>query len=299
MMAQVGRDFQGRSHVEACSGARVQAMGDGAQCALGVARHVRILGEVLAQQPIGVRVGAALSRTVRIGNEDRDGESLGQPLVFAQLFAPIVVARFAQQRGHVLERLREALASTPCRPVPPCQEDQACGPLHQGTTGRPMAGPRDEGAFPVAGPGAGRALGRARGRRLTQGHQQCAVQGSAWPHRQTPSEGLGREVLPQVIRRRALEASGNLFGRATLSPMCPHIQPQPGIHQLARSPWLTNSGRHQGLCGAGTRGLPPRRLAGRLAAHGSGRRVPTSSPSSAANGRGPGPGSRSSALMCR
>jgi hypothetical protein len=255
MMAQVRRDFQGRSHVEACSVARVQAMGDGVQRALGVARHVRILGEVLEQQPIGVLVGAALPRTVRIGNEDRDGESLGYPLVLGQLFASIVGERFAQQRGHVPELLREALASTPCIcPIPPCQEDPACGPLHQGADGRPMAGPRDEGAFHVAGPGAGGALGRALGTRrhmrdwvlsirspsprlalgtrMTQGRQQCAAQGSAWQHRQTPSEGLGREVLPQVVRRRALEAFGNLFGRAALSPMCPHILPQPRGHQL-------------------------------------------------------------------
>jgi hypothetical protein len=196
MMAQVRRGFQGRSHVEACSGARIQAMGDGVQRALGVARHVRILGKVLAQQPIGVLVGAALPRTVRIGNEDRDGESLGQPLVLGQLFAPIVGARFAQQRGHVSEFFREALTSTPCiRPLHPCQEDQACGALHQDPTAGPWRTSVMRAPFPWPGPGASGALGT----RLTQGRQQCAAQGSAWQHRQTPSEGLGREVLPQVV----------------------------------------------------------------------------------------------------
>jgi predicted transcriptional regulator len=37
-------------------------MGDGIQLALRVARHVGALGQVLAQQPIGVLVGAVLPR---------------------------------------------------------------------------------------------------------------------------------------------------------------------------------------------------------------------------------------------
>ena len=80
MMAQVRIDFQGRGEVEAFSRARVQAMRDGVQLALGVARQVRPLGEVLAQQAIGVLVGAALPGAVRIGKEDLDREPLGQAL---------------------------------------------------------------------------------------------------------------------------------------------------------------------------------------------------------------------------
>ena len=47
-MAQVRIDFQGRGEVEAFSGARVQAMGDGVQLALRVPRQVGALGQVLA-----------------------------------------------------------------------------------------------------------------------------------------------------------------------------------------------------------------------------------------------------------
>ena len=89
-MAQVRRDFQGRSTVEAFSRARVQAMGDGVQLALRVPRQVRALGQVLAQQPVRVLIGAALPRAVRIGKEDLDREPLSQALMLGHLFAPIV-----------------------------------------------------------------------------------------------------------------------------------------------------------------------------------------------------------------
>ena len=49
MMAQVRIDFQGRGEIETFSWARVQAMSDGVQLALRVARQVRALGQVLAQ----------------------------------------------------------------------------------------------------------------------------------------------------------------------------------------------------------------------------------------------------------
>jgi hypothetical protein len=69
MMAQVRINFQGRGEVETFSSARVQAMGHDSQLALRVPRQVRALGQILAQQPIGVFVGTALPRAVRIGKE--------------------------------------------------------------------------------------------------------------------------------------------------------------------------------------------------------------------------------------
>ena len=55
-------DFQGRGNVEAFSRACVQAMGDGIELALRVARQVGTLGQVLAQQSIRVLVGAHVAR---------------------------------------------------------------------------------------------------------------------------------------------------------------------------------------------------------------------------------------------
>ena len=55
-------------------------MGDGVQLALGVARQVRALGPVLAQQAIRILVGSALPRAVGIGKEHPNRQPLG-PLV--------------------------------------------------------------------------------------------------------------------------------------------------------------------------------------------------------------------------
>ena len=88
MRTQVRIDVQGRGEVEVFSRARVQAMRDGVQLALRVRRQVCALGPVLAQQPVGVLIGAALPGAVRIGKEDLDGEPVGQALMLGHLFPP-------------------------------------------------------------------------------------------------------------------------------------------------------------------------------------------------------------------
>ncbi len=287
-------DFQGRGKVETFPRARVQPMGDGVQLALRVARQVRALGQVLAQQPIRILVGAALPGAIRIGKEDLDREPLRQALVLGHLFPSIIGQRFTQQRGHVPEFLGEALAGTRrIRPVHPGQDDQARGPLHQGPDGRPIAGPLDEVAFPVARHRAGGHLGGALGNGrhigdlaasvgaarprptrlagLTQCGQQCTPQFAPGQHIQAHIDGLRRQLFPHVVRIRALEPSGNLLGRAALGQLRPHVLPQPGIQEFARSPWLTGSGGRQRLRRAGPIGAAAHRVAGLLAAHGAGR----------------------------
>lgn len=59
-MAQVRIDLQGRGKVQTFAWARIQPMRHGVQLALGVARQIRPFGQVLAQQPSGILVGAAL-----------------------------------------------------------------------------------------------------------------------------------------------------------------------------------------------------------------------------------------------
>ncbi|MEO8342120.1 MAG: hypothetical protein ABI604_20900 [Nitrospirota bacterium] len=154
------RDFQGRGEVQTCSGARVQPMGDGVQLALGVARQVGTLGQVLAQPPVRVLVGAPLPRTVGIGKAHPDRQPLRQALMLGHVFPSIIGPRVAQPRGYVPECLGEASSRTRrIRPLPPGQEDHARRPCHQGANGRPLASPFDEVAFPVAGHRAGGHLG--------------------------------------------------------------------------------------------------------------------------------------------
>ena len=175
-MAPVRIDFQGRGEVETLSRARIETMGNGIQLALRVARQVGALGQVLAQQPIGVLVGAPLPRAVRIGKEHPERQPRRQALLLGHFFPPIIDQGFAQRSGHMPELLRDALSGTPrIRPVHPGQADQACRPLHQGPDGRTIASPLDKIAFPVARHRAGGHLGGARGNRRHVGDLAASV----------------------------------------------------------------------------------------------------------------------------
>ena len=177
-MAQVRIDFQGRGNVEAFSRACVQAMGDGIELALRVARQVGTLGQVLAQQSIRVLVGATLPGAVRIGKKDLDGEPFRQARVLSHLFPPIIGQRFTQQSRHMPEFLREARTGTPCLcPLHPRQDDQAGHPLYQGPDGRTIASPRDQVAFPMAGDGTSGHLA---------GRSAIGVILGIWPRRSVP-----------------------------------------------------------------------------------------------------------------
>ena len=158
---------------------------------------------------------------------------------------------------------------------------------------RPIAGSLAEIAFPVAWHRAGHDLGGALGNRrdmgdlarsiraprprparfarLTQRRQQCAPQRVARQHIEPRIDRLGREVLPHVVRIRALKPPGNLLGRAALGQMYSDVLSQPGIQEFARSPRLTGSGGCLRLSGAGTIGTALRRVTGVFAAQGAGR----------------------------
>ena len=282
-MTQVRIDFQGRGEVQALSRTRSEAMRNGIQLALRVARPVGSLGPVLAQQPVRVFIGPALPGAVRIGKEDPDREPLSQARVLGPLVPAIVRQGFAQRCGHVPECLGEALSGTPrIRPLHLDQEDQACRPRHQSADGR-IAGPLHAVAVPVAGHRAGGPLGGTFGHRrhvgelapsirpsrprparlagLPQRGQQLAPQGAAGQHIEPHIDRLGRELFPHVVRRRALKASGHLLGRAALGQLRPHIRPQPGIQECAGSSWLTGSGRRLDLRHTGARGVAARGVA--------------------------------------
>ena len=74
MMTQLREDLQGGGEIQTLLWARIQPMRDGVELALGIARQVDALGQVLAQQAIGILIGPALPRAMRIGKEDLDGE---------------------------------------------------------------------------------------------------------------------------------------------------------------------------------------------------------------------------------
>ena len=60
MMTQLFEDLQWRGEVQALSWTPIDPMCNGVELALRVFRQIRALGHVLAQQPVGVFVRAAL-----------------------------------------------------------------------------------------------------------------------------------------------------------------------------------------------------------------------------------------------
>jgi hypothetical protein len=109
MIRQLHIDFQGRGAVETFSRARVEAMRDGVHLTLRVPQQVRSHGRVSAQQ----FVGATLPRVVRIGKENLDCESVGQPFVLGDLIPSIIGQGFSQRGRYVPQFLCEALVICP------------------------------------------------------------------------------------------------------------------------------------------------------------------------------------------
>jgi len=68
-MLQLRTDFQEHGEVQIISRVRVEAMRDGVQFTLRIARQVCPRGQVLAQQPVGVYVGTTLPWGVRIASQ--------------------------------------------------------------------------------------------------------------------------------------------------------------------------------------------------------------------------------------
>jgi len=190
-MAQVRIDFQGRGEVQTFSRARVQAMRDGVQLVLSVARQVGALGQLLAQQPVRVFIGAALPRAVRISKEHPDRRAALPGAHARPSLCPIVGQGVEQRSRHVPEFLRETLAGTPCiRPLHPCQEDQARGPLYQNPDGRPLRTPLIR--SPSQWPGTVRVATLA-------GHSVIGVIWGIWPRRSPPpAPEVGAPCAPDV-----------------------------------------------------------------------------------------------------
>ena len=264
-MAQLRIDFQGRGKAKTFPWAGVEPMGDGIQLSLGITREVRPLGQVLAQQPIGILVGAPLPWGVRIRKEDLNREPLGQARVLGHFFATIVRQGFPQQGGDMPEFRAEPLSGTPgIRPLHPGQEDQAGRPLHQCANRRSIAGALEKIAFPVArhrasdhfsgACGDGRHVGnlatavytscpRSTGlASLTQRRQQLTSQGASRHHIQTGINGFGREVFSHIARIRASDATSNLFWRAARRQLHLNMLPQPRVKEFPCPSWILRSG---------------------------------------------------------
>src|SRR5689334_1418348 len=147
--------FGGGGVVEGAAGAGVELVGDGVEVGLGVGGQVGAFGEVVADQAVGVFVGAALPGRMGVGEVDRDAGGDGELGVVGHFFA-LVPGQGAAQRlgegGDVRgERGGDGLGGVAVGQG----DDQAVagGALGEGDHRGLVRGADDQVAFPVAGHG--------------------------------------------------------------------------------------------------------------------------------------------------
>jgi len=125
---------------------------NGIELILGVDRQVGALWHVLPQQAVGVLVGAALPRAVRIGKVDLHAGALGQGLVAMHLAALVVGHRLAQRRQLPVEDSGEAVDDRARAGIVDLGQHHETGrALDQRAHRRAVAFTLDQVAFPVAG----------------------------------------------------------------------------------------------------------------------------------------------------
>ncbi len=83
------------------SGSFVELPGDGAELSLAEGRQVDAVGQVLAQQAVGVLVGTALPRAVRIAEVDLDIGRQGEAPVVGKFFAAVPGQRPTEVSGQL------------------------------------------------------------------------------------------------------------------------------------------------------------------------------------------------------
>ena len=108
-MQVLGIDLQGRAVTQGHPGPPVEFIGHRIKLLLGVATEVRTLGEVLAQQPIGVLVATPLPRAVGVTEVHLHACVLGKSGVLGHLPAPVVGQALAHRAGNAIELVAECL----------------------------------------------------------------------------------------------------------------------------------------------------------------------------------------------
>jgi hypothetical protein len=240
----------------------IEFEGDVIQVILGEAGQVGSLGQVLAQQAVGVFVRSALPWAVRIGEVHLDAGALGQLLVSAHFLALVVGQRLAHGLVHAIERLGEASqGGLGGAALHAGQHDQAAGTLHQRAHGGTVGCPLDEVALPMSGHqavfdfvGTGMQAGHvgnpaapvfpartgtAPTPTVTQAGDQLGAQRPARHHVQGVVEGfVGNGTLP-VLGPDPLECARDLLRRPAFPEVVLHHAKQHGVRrQLGRASGL-------------------------------------------------------------
>ena len=215
---------------------RIETIGNGVEFVLGVDAQIGALGQILAQQPVGVLAGAALPGTERVAEIDLDTSLGGQIDVAAQLLALVVGQGVAHRCGDRIELDRKACQRRGSRGVSHLgQQHQPARALDQHAHRGLVACALDEIAFPVPWHDTVIDLRRAHVDADHVGDLAAPVGASrTWQSRAAPETQTGDELAAQLptglcvdggvdgfvghvaltlIGKGALKGSGNLLGR--------------------------------------------------------------------------------------
>ncbi len=114
-------------------------------------RQIGALGQVLAQQSVGVPAAAALPGAVRAAEVDLHALAGNELAVAGHLLALVVDQAVARRRGNRIQLGSKACQRGSCRRVVHSgQQHEAAGALHEHAHGGLVAGALDEVALPVA-----------------------------------------------------------------------------------------------------------------------------------------------------
>lgn len=249
-------------------------MRDGGQLTLGICGESRALGQVLAQQAIGLLVGSTLPGAVRIDNAHLEREAVRHPLRLRQLFPPIIGQRFLQWGRDMPKRLREVLVR-PRASVPSMRASKTWWVVRSSRvpTIKPFSATLRRSSSQCPGTARSAAsvlptrLGSTGPARLPQGRQPFSPQGTTWQHLQPRLDGFSRQPLAHVVRIPATQTSHNLLGRAARGQVCPDRRLQPWVTEFSRAPWVVSSDICVALRRTGPGGTVGCRVLSDLAAH--------------------------------
>ena len=130
----------------------IEFLGDRVEVVLRVDGWVGAFGEVLAQEPVGVLVGAALPRGVRVAEVDGHVQRGADPFVQGEFRSLVPGQRIAQEFGQVLHLVDDGLPGVfGVVPVGQVRQDrEPGGALDERADGAFVAAAGDEIALPVA-----------------------------------------------------------------------------------------------------------------------------------------------------
>ena len=266
------KHFNGASKVEALSWPSVELPGNGIEFGLRETGKVGALGEILAEQAIGVLVDTALPRAMRIGEVDRDARGLGQSSMLSHL-APLVVGqREPFLRINPIQDRAEGGRRCVGRGVLHLDErNEERRPFDQGADRRCITSPLDQVALPVAWNDAFVDLGWALvnadhvgdrapaiftpGTRATtlaglpQAGNQLTAQSAARHGIERGVDGLVAGLKRGLVRVHPLQYARDLFGRMVFPKQAFDMPPQRTIEREARrASWRTRQDVGAVLC---------------------------------------------------